>query len=82
MLAAGAAGTARAGVLIAIEQAGADVVATGAGTIDTTGLTFHSSFFGFPDISQSAAGIALGPPDGQSVDTHTGAMRPSSFGPG
>jgi hypothetical protein len=82
MLAHGVAGTARAGVLIAIEQVGADVVVEAAGTIDTTGLTFHSSFVGFPDIRPSAAGIALGPTDGQSVDSYTGVMGPISFGPG
>jgi hypothetical protein len=72
-------GWAEAGVIIAIDQVGSDVVATGSGTIDLTGLTFLSNELALTVLNPSIALIVMGPGAGE---VYTGATGPPSFGPG
>ena len=74
---------AQAAFLLDFEQVGANVVVTGSGTIDLTGLTgpFPNSFSAFmtPQLSQ----IANGSPTDVPVDVYSGVTGgPASFGPG
>jgi hypothetical protein len=73
---------AQAGYIVTLEQAGNNVVATGSGTIDTTGLSFLQS--------ASNPGIGINP-EGGAIDTgtggpaveydvYTGFTGPTSFG--
>ena len=75
------AGSAQASFITNITQVGANVVATGSGTIDTAGLTNNGS------SSTSGSGVEanqdllfLGPP--ASVTAFGGITGPASFGPG
>jgi hypothetical protein len=74
-------GRADAGVVIDIYQDGSNVVATGSGSIDLTGL--HSSFSGVdsPGVNPGLGVMVVGPPI-TSVDVYSGATGPSSFGGG
>ena len=73
--------SARAGYTVTLQEVGFDVVATGSGAIDLTGLTFvsHSPFLLYPVIVPSAATIRglIGRPD-----LYSGASGPTSFGNG
>ena len=58
-----AVGTARAGVVINIDQVGSDVVMTGSGSINLTGLTFVSSDDAISaGIDPPDATVVVGPP--------------------
>jgi hypothetical protein len=81
----GAAATAQASTFtVTFEQVGLNVVATGIGTIDTTGLTtippgVHSTG---AFIVPAAGDIINGSPNGTNYDGYTGFTGPTSFGPG
>jgi hypothetical protein len=73
-------GQAGAALIIDVSQVGANVVATGSGTIDLTGLTqlggFSTNAGTIPDIAL----IYVGPSG--TLDVYTGASGPTSFGSG
>src|SRR5205814_1260919 len=80
---------AQAGYTVTLQQVGPNVVATGSGAIDLTGLTFNSSaslnplfghFFGLP--ARRGCRISTGPTS-SSVDSYVGGLSgPTSFGSG
>jgi hypothetical protein len=77
-------GRAEASVVIDIAQDGSDVVATGAGALNLTGLASSGSAIFFAQID-SAAGVAMvGPAEFFSptptIDAYTGISGPLSFG--
>jgi hypothetical protein len=75
--------SAQAGILITINQVGPDVVATGSGSIDLTGLTFLTTeSAGHSGTAPNVADILLGPPNVTMIDDYTGVTGPGSFGPG
>src|SRR6478736_4961372 len=51
---------AQAGYTVTLQQVGPDVVATGSGAIDLTGLTFSNSTFLVPQITPSSSFHFLG----------------------
>jgi hypothetical protein len=76
-------GTARAGVIIDVTQAGANVMVTASGSIDLTGLTFLTTDMGSTyssEMTPSEAYIVVG--TAFRIDEFTGASGPSSFGNG
>jgi hypothetical protein len=80
--------SARAGYVVDLTQQGSDVVATGSGPIDLTGLTFFSTDnFSGPEITPNGGDdpinmdILTGP-RGQPFDIYTGLTGPTSFGSG
>jgi hypothetical protein len=77
-----AAATAHAGstFTVTLAQVGPDVVETGSGTIDLTGLTSFGSAFSSPELYPDH-GIIGGGPSGM-IDLYTGPTGPFSFGPG
>ena len=66
---------------ITLEQMGANVVATGSGAINLTGLTFGGIYGAGVGMSPDLGGIFTGE-QGQSIDTYAGFMGPTSFGSG
>jgi hypothetical protein len=73
---------AEASVVIDISQTGGDVVATGGGTLDLTGLTFFESApVGGMGAVIPSLGTAIVGPD-VVADLYEGASGPASFGPG
>lgn len=80
-------GLAQAGIMININQVGADVVVTGSGTLDTTGLTIVAlNFAAVPDLTPNLGFAILGSANGSGagvgIDEYAGATGPASFGPG
>ena len=75
---------AQAGYVVTLTQQGSDVVASGSGAIDLTGLSFDFSFNNSAFIGPSIALIYTGPafPDLSQVDAYTGITGPTSFGSG
>jgi hypothetical protein len=76
-----------AGIIITILQSGSDVVATGSGSIDLTGLTLEGPLPVSTGVSGSEAIAAVGPaspPPGvvPNVTFYLGATGPTSFGTG
>src|SRR5262245_35995776 len=65
---------------ITLHQAGSNVVATGSGAINLTGLTFSSTQSGAPFINPSFPGIRIGA--GAPCDVWDGIAGPTSFGSG
>jgi hypothetical protein len=65
---------------VTLAQVGPDVVESGSGTIDLTGLTSFGSDFGSPELYPDH-GIIGGGPSGM-IDFYTGPSGPFSFGPG
>jgi plastocyanin len=73
---------AEAGYTVTLQQVGANVVATGSGAIDLTGLTFiGSSGSDNPGIDGPSGLIGTGP-FGSLVDAYQGFTGPTSFGIG
>src|SRR5215472_10464142 len=69
------------GFTVTLEQVGSNVVATGTGAINLTGLTFASG--GFVQTGGMGPSIALlVVADGTGLSRYTGFSGPSSFGPG
>jgi hypothetical protein len=73
---------AHAEFIATIEQVGPNVVATGSGTIDLTGLTFTSlGDFASALLPQNGV-LGIGSPSLDPEDAYTGFSGPASFGPG
>jgi len=78
-----AAPPAQAGYVVTLEQKGSDVVATGSGAIDLTGLSFvftntsHSAL-----VAPGLGEITTGLPAFTSIDDYAGITGPTSFGSG
>jgi hypothetical protein len=69
--------------LATVEQVGPNVVVTGSGAIDLSGLTFNSTGHTAATGVFAAGGLlAIGPAAGADVDVYTGFTGPSSFGSG
>jgi hypothetical protein len=77
-----AAGVARADSIytVTLTQIGPNVVATGSGAIDLTGLTSFGSAFASPELYPDHGIIGTGPSG--TIDLYTGSSGPFSFGPG
>jgi PEP-CTERM motif len=74
---------AQAGYVVTLTQQGSDVVATGSGPIDLSGLTFSSGGFTFAEMTPSVADITTGPIlVFTATDTYTGVSGPLNFGGG
>jgi hypothetical protein len=82
----GLAGPAEAGYVVTLTQQGSDVVATGNGPIDLTGLTsigFTGFFSGVAGTGVQGGGISTGQPGApQILDIFTGFTGPATFGSG
>jgi hypothetical protein len=75
------AGIARASTfVVTLAQVGPDVVATGTGTIDLTGLTSFGSGFENNEMFPAHGIIGVGPSG--TKDSYSGGTGPSNFGPG
>jgi hypothetical protein len=74
----------QAGYVVDLTQQGSNVVATGSGAIDLSGLTFVSGFNNAPFIIPATGVINTGPvlPDLSKVDTYAGFTGPRAFGSG
>src|SRR5689334_14823617 len=70
---------AQAGLIVTRDQVGSDVVATGNGAIDLTGLTFITHFSSFAGINPHVGAISL---VAGNTDGYSGFSGPSSFGRG
>src|SRR5215831_5250357 len=69
------------GFTITLKQVGSNVVVTGSGAINLTGLTFASGgFVATGSLGPSIALLAVA--DGTGLSQYTGFSGPSSFGPG
>lgn len=76
-----AARPAQAAYVVTLEQEGANVVATGSGTLDLTGLSFNASgCCGAGEISPNIGFVMTG--EISSVDLYIGPAGPASFGSG
>jgi hypothetical protein len=73
---------ASAGVIINVNQVGPDVVATGSGSIDLTGLTYSFSAADAAGVSGMVGGVAMGPAVFTPDDIYVGVTGPTSYGPG
>ena len=76
---------AQAGYTVTLQQVGPDVVATGSGPINLTGLTFSQSFSVNPGIRaervpSGVSSLIYTGPTSSSVDSYFGATGPTSFG--
>jgi hypothetical protein len=72
----------QAGYIVTLQQVGSDVVATGSGAIDLTGLGPFSDNQGQPAIEPGSAFITTGPTGISDADTYSGFNGPTSFGIG
>ena len=72
---------AQAGYILTLQQVGLNVLATGSGPIDLTGLTGGSSVAVDPRITGSSAFIRTGA-FGSTADSYTGFTGPTNFGSG
>lgn len=75
--------TARAGYIVTLQRVGPDVVATGAGALDPSGLSFLGNPFDGSEIWPSSGILITGPmsPSGP-ADAYFGIKGPTSFGSG
>ncbi len=75
---------AQAGYIVTLEQVGSDVVATGSGADDLTGLTLRVSGTLAPGVITANIGIIQigGSLDNPFIDQYTGITGPTSFGSG
>jgi PEP-CTERM motif len=73
---------ARAGLIITIDQVGPDVVATGSGSVNLTGLTFNGSILSAAGVTPIFGNVTFGEAGPTSGDDYGPLMGPSSFGPG
>jgi hypothetical protein len=72
-------GTGRAEFIITFAQNGANVVATGSGSLNIAALAFELSDNGFPAVQGIGALVQLGMPQGP-LDDYTGFTGPTSIG--
>jgi hypothetical protein len=76
---------AEAGYVVTLTQQGTDVVATGSGPIDLTGLTRLTGIFAeAPRLTPSgpSPSVITGPTSGPLLDGYTGVSGPANFGNG
>ncbi len=66
------------GFTVTVTQVGPDVVATGSGAINLTGLALSTSFAAAARVDPGSALLILG--SSGTLDDYTGASGPSSFG--
>jgi hypothetical protein len=66
--------------IVTLTQVGPNVVATGSGAIDLTGLTSFGSPFASPELFPAHGIIGTGPSG--TIDFYSGLSGPFSFGPG
>ena len=74
--------SAQAGYIVTLEQVGPNVVATGSGAFDLTGLFFFFNASILSQIGPPAALIYTGPTTVQPVTLYNGLSGPTSFGTG
>src|SRR4026209_366584 len=69
---------------VTLQQVGSNVVASGSGPINLTGLTFFLPGIDFTARIRAGGGVIItGPPGGSGdVDVYTGFTGPTSFGSG
>ena len=69
--------------MVTLEQVGSNVVATGSGAINLTGLTFLGSISSgnFSALNPAFGSISTGPSGSQNLDEYSGFTGPASFGP-
>jgi hypothetical protein len=67
---------------VTLKQVGSDVVATGSGPINLTGLTFDGLGFVGPGMTANDGAILTGPNRDSSLDVYIGYTGPTSFGNG
>jgi hypothetical protein len=72
----------QAGYVVTLQQVGSNVVATGSGAIDLTGLGPGSDNQGQSAIEPGSAFITTGPTGISNADTYSGFSGPTSFGLG
>ena len=69
--------------VVKLVQQGTNVVATGSGAIDLTGLTFeYGTVTGGATLWPSSGFVMTGPQSNVALDTYTGFAGPASFGSG
>ena len=73
---------AQAGYLVTLTQQGSDVIASGSGAIDLTGLSFVANATSFAGLNPSFADISTGPTIGSATSFFRGFIGPTSFGAG
>jgi hypothetical protein len=73
---------AEAGYVVTLTQQGPDVVATGSGPIDLTGLSFLTTDTVYAFIRPSLSAIETGPTSFVPLDAYQGTSGPTSFGSG
>jgi hypothetical protein len=73
---------AQAGYVVTLTQEGPNVVATGSGPIDLTGLTFLGADTESALVDPSLGAIDTGPASSVPIDVYHGIIGPSSFGGG
>src|SRR6476646_4812129 len=72
---------AQAGYILKLQQVGPNVVATGSGAIDLTGLTFSHLASANAAINPRAGTVVTGPTSSRGIDFYSGAKGPfGSFG--
>jgi hypothetical protein len=69
--------------IVTLQEVGSNVVATGSGNLDTTGLTFVNSFTTFAQIIPNESLIVTGPAASTGMNEFFGTFTgPTSFGTG
>jgi hypothetical protein len=71
---------ARAALILTMVESGGDVLVTGNGTVDLTGLTLQGSGGAIAVMVPTAGELTIG--GAGSIDVYTGLSSPGSFGPG
>jgi hypothetical protein len=82
LVCAAATDSARAEFIAYIEQVGPNVVVTGSGTLNLTGLTDDGSHTSQTGVDPGLGQLAIGPAGGAGVELYTGITGPSNFGSG
>ena len=67
---------------VTLEQVGSNVVATGTGAFNLTGLTFQNNFFNAPPQIQANFSLLITGPGGANQSQYTGFIGPTNFGSG
>ena len=67
---------------VTLEQVGSNVVATGGGALDLTGLTFEQNFLNAPPQIQANFSLMITGPGGANQSQYVGFTGPTHFGSG
>ena len=67
---------------VTLEQVGSNVVATGGGALDLTGLTFEQNFLNAPPQIQANFSLMITGPGGANQSQYVGFTGPTNFGSG